>query len=370
MLTPAPTHASTHRHEQRRSMRDETPLCDLAAMLGQRPLEVLARLGVDVPKRGLSRRELRMDTIFGGEGSSTVVNLATGKWFDHNGGEGGDALQMVATVLGVSVGEAAKWAREYLGITRDGYVSPMPIRHPPPPVVEVDAAQEQAWRIGKARECWSDATDPRGTPVEDYLTNARSLPGVLNSDTINSLRYSPNTVFRDGDSYRRAPAMIGAYRDIGATIRALDEAGGDIERAERALMADITAVIGVHRTELTADAKKAGRKMLGAKGGVFISPPSDAVILKSIFVTEGIETALSAYRRGYRSVIALGDAGSIAKLEPIPGIIAITIAKETGAASETACRECIARWNAAGCNVTTIKPVRGSDLNDLDMRHD
>ena len=53
------------------------------------------------------------------KGDSCNVELdgpKQGFWFDHAANEGGDPISLVAQAQGISIGQAAKWAREYLNI--------------------------------------------------------------------------------------------------------------------------------------------------------------------------------------------------------------------------------------------------------------
>jgi putative DNA primase/helicase len=60
--------------------------------------------------------------ILNNKGDSCGVELdgpKQGFWFDHAAKEGGDALELVAKAQGISIGDAAKWAREYLNVPEE-----------------------------------------------------------------------------------------------------------------------------------------------------------------------------------------------------------------------------------------------------------
>jgi len=351
--------------------RDETPLPELSKLLGERMREVVLALVPDAPKAGRSSHEWRMGSAFGGVGTSTVINMHQGLWCDHNpAGDGaGDALAFVALHVG-GIGQAAKWAREFLGLTGGrssfNYVQRKDVAN----IADVEQSCRREWVTNTVRQTFASSKDPRGTLVQDYLTMARGLPDVLDETTTLTLRFHPESIFKSDDgSYRKAPALIAAFRNIPATIIRFKQ-GGSLDRIEHELLSDPERIVALQRTELSALGQKINRTMLGPvkDAAIFISGPADFVIYNSLTISEGVETGLSAYRRGFKSVVALGSAGAIDRFQPIEGVSALTILAENDAASMAACSSCVNRWTAAGRLVTVIKPTRGTDLNDLDKR--
>ncbi|MFI5012037.1 MAG: toprim domain-containing protein [Hyphomicrobiales bacterium] len=182
---------------------------------------------------------------------------------------------------------------------------------------------------------WRAAGDPLGTVVERYLTS-RGL--LLSADVaMDAIRFHPSCPF-DGSF----PAcMIALYRDI-----VTDEP------------------VAIHRTALTPEAAKLGRKMLGPVRGAAIKLDGDEAVTAGLVIGEGIETCLAARQIGFRPVWALGSAGAIAAFPVLPGIEALTILGEHDAANAKAVQACANRWSAAGRQVIVVLPAGGKDVND------
>ncbi|WP_162240607.1 toprim domain-containing protein [Methylobacterium sp. Leaf108] len=191
-------------------------------------------------------------------------------------------------------------------------------------------------RSRRAVDLLDQARDPQGTLVERYLASrALRLPDRAPE----VLRFHPSCPF--GDS--RMPTMIAALRSI-----ITDE------------------LQAVHRTALTAEGAKVGRKMLGPAGGAAVKLDADAEITAGLVIGEGIETCLAAQQLGLRPVWALGSVGAIRAFPVLPGIEHLTILVETddGGASAAAVQECGTRWHGAGREVTLAASRIGGDMND------
>jgi hypothetical protein len=196
----------------------------------------------------------------------------------------------------------------------------------------VDNRQASALRI------WSEGVDPRGTLVETYLASrGLELPDFV---AMTTLRFHPDCPFGEGV---RHPCMVAAFRSI--------ETG---------------AVVAIHRTALTADAKKIGRKMLGPVMGAAIMFGDLDAERGALAAGEGIESAMSGLAMGFAPAWALGSAGSIAKLPVVNGVDTLTILGEHDRANAEAARACGARWSEAGREVLIAlpKPGLGKDTND------
>ena len=200
------------------------------------------------------------------------------------------------------------------------------------------AASDNAARIARARTLWDQSHDAHGTVAEVYL-KSRGLELPEGSDV---LRFNPRTPWReDSGEVIRVPAMIGAMRQI----------DGDI----------ITAV---HKTRLTAEGAKVGRKMQGKAGGAAIKLDADDEVTGGLHIGEGVETVLAARQIGLRPAWALASAGAIAAFPVLGGIEALSILAENDETNARAVNACGTRWHAAGREVTIIEPVTGSDVND------
>jgi hypothetical protein len=132
--------------------------------------------------------------------------------------------------------------------------------------------------------------------------------------------------------------------------------------------------MAVHRTALTGDGRKLGRKALGPKSRAAIKLWPDEDVSRRIVIGEGIETVLSAAlrirHRGtfLRPAWAVGDAGNLASFPVLPGIDGLTVLvdHDESGAGQRAARQCGKRWTAGGGEAILLTPRQvGSDFNDL-----
>ena len=194
-----------------------------------------------------------------------------------------------------------------------------------------------AGRQRRALMIWQEARHPAGSIVETYLrSRALDLPEDIAGDV---LRYHPRCPWEQST----APAMVAALRCV--------------RTAE---------IVGIHRTALTPDGAKMGRKMLGAALGAAIMLDAEDMVSTGLTVGEGIESCMSARQLGLRPVWALGSTANIAALPVLDGIESLTLLGETGdgGASARACCDAGTRWHRAGRAVDIITPRFGGDLND------
>lgn len=202
---------------------------------------------------------------------------------------------------------------------------------------EERAAEEVANRQDRARAIWEQAVSPYATPVEAYLRGrALKLPDAIAGAV---LRFHPRCPWGTGT----APAMIAPFRNVRT---------GEIT--------------GIHRTGLSSDGRKIGRKMLGIAAGAAIMLDPDEEVTLGLTIGEGIETCLSAWLLGLRPVWALGSVDAVRTFDVLPGIEGLTLLEETGdsGASTAATHQAATRWHRAGRSVEIITPAVTGDLND------
>jgi putative DNA primase/helicase len=244
------------------------------------------------------------------------------------------------------------YVRERLGLPqwqpgdgRDRRVDPSRLKTFERAVVEAEAerrplTQDDRVRIERARAVWDEATDPRGTPAEQYLAS-RAL--ALDDDVAgNVLRYHPAVPWRDEDTGLTVgvPALVAAFRSV-----------------------DDGCITGVHRMRVDQPQHwpKTERRMLGIVHRAAVKlDPADA----TLHVGEGVETALAARQLGHAPAWALGSVGGISRFPLIEGVTRLRILGEAGEASARAVELCGRRWHAAGRKVQLVMPSTGSDLND------
>ncbi|WP_267423201.1 toprim domain-containing protein [Methylobacterium sp. GC_Met_2] len=241
--------------------------------------------------------------------------------FDHAGNDHLGAKDYVRARLGLG-GREKKTFQRLLPASRVGVGATTP-------------SSDNVDRCHRALAMWHTASDPAGTVVERYLAS-RGLG--LPEAGAEVLRYHAACAFGD----QRPPVMVAALRCI------------HTDRLQ-----------AVHRTALTPEGEKIGRKMLGpaARAAVKLDP-DDAVTL-GLAIGEGIETCLAARLLGIRPVWALGSVGAI-RVFPVLPVVALTILVESddGGASEAAARICAERWHAAGREVILARPRVPGDMND------
>ncbi len=268
----------------------------------------------------------KQDTLrFRGKGSLVVHvgGARRGTWYDHEAGEGGDALALVAHLQGVPMREAYRWALAWLGLVGGGGRPAEPHR----PVAPPQPQRVPAETADLARRIWREAVPAAGTLAEAYLAS-RGL--ALPADA--PLRFHPACP----RGAERLPAMVAAMTD--------PETG---------------APCGVHRTFLRLDGawKAEGQaKMMAGRAGVIRLVPDEDVTL-GLGIAEGIETALAVMQRtGWRPVWAASSAGAIRRFPVLPGIEALTIFADTGEAGIGAANACAAQWIAAGREARILAP--------------
>lgn len=319
-------------------MNARIDVAEVKAALHQDPARI-ARLLLGEENRELStRRELR----FGRRGSLALVTQAgprCGLFHDHETGAGGDLLALIQRVHGCNFAAGLKIAAELVGTSP---VNLAPRSRRPAEPERADAGPENC-NAASALKIWHEATDARGTIVEEYL-KGRGLELPPRHHDI--LRFHKKCPFFG----EKVPAMIALMRDI----------GGDAPRA-------------VHRTTLLPDGRDRdrdrGKAMLGPakRAAVKLSPDEDLTL--GLHVSEGIETALATLQFGLAPCWALGSSGAIGTFPVLGGIEALTIAVDHDAAGLKGTRACAARWTAAGREVRLVQsPKLGDDIADLAAR--
>lgn len=276
-------------------MQAHTPR-ELAELLAGH-IETLARELTASEPTSRGRAEIR----FRRKGSLAIATAGTkrGRWHDHEAGAGGDALGLVAHLRGVPMRDAYGWALAWLGLGAASGRRPepqRPVQLPAPPRAARDTAD-------LARRIWREGIPAAGTLAESYLAS-RGLAVPEGAP----LRFHPACP----RGAERLPAMLALMTTP--------------ETAEPC---------GVHRTFIRADGsgKAEGQaKMMAGAAGVIRLVPSEDVTL-GLGLAEGIETALAVMQRtGWRPVWAASSSGAIGRFPALPGLEALTIFADTGAA--------------------------------------
>ena len=262
-----------------------------------------------------------------------VAGARAGAWHDHERGEGGDLLDLIARERHCGFREALAWARDFLGEAlpgRDAHKPPPP----PPPAARDDAEREPSATLELARRLRREAVPAAETLVETYFAHRglRLEPGM-------PLRFHPRA-WRNRANGPPGPAMLALMTCP--------------ERNEP---------VGVHLTYLRHDGRgKADgpslKVMLGRRGVVRLTPDEEVTL--GIGIAEGIETSVAIMQRlGWRPVWAATCAGAVSTFPIISGLDAITIFADSDPAGMRAAEACARRWSEAGREVTIWTPERG-----------
>lgn len=283
----------------------------------------VARRLLGEPNKALSTRR---DWRFGRKGSLTI-DIAHGRWFDHETGHGGGVLDLVIRETGLTGREAMTWI---------GSADHEHILAPEHPEARRGGDDDKKRPI-LAQKLWAEASPIGGTLAEIYLCG-RGLPLPPDPD---ALRFHPRCPRRG----ERLPAML-------------------------ALMTDPRTAepCGIHRTFLRRDGRgKADsvpqKAMLGPVGVVRLCADDDVTM--GLGICEGIETALAVIGRGWLPVWACLSAGGISRFPVLAGIEAFTIFADADGAGLEAARICGRKWVDAGRVARILYPeADGRDWAD------
>jgi hypothetical protein len=254
-------------------------------------------------------------------------------------GKAGDVISLVRHLDG---GEFRQAIERLVAGPETAFARPSPERRPGGASQEPQKpADDGARRTEAALKIWDEARDARGTLVEFYL-KGRCLE-LPEGDCSQFMRFHGNCPF----GQERFPALVALIRSIAT------DAHQGIQRT--ALNSDGTAVKHNGKTL---------RMTLGPMAGGAIKIDADADVTLGVCIGEGMESTLAGRQLGFAPAWALLSASGIAKFPALSGLESLTIFRENDDASRKAVEECGSRWHADGCDVFTVRPEIGSDLND------
>ena len=295
---------------------------EVAAMLASRMSELATHLCGEPTERGRDTWRYRR------KGSLAVVvqGAKRGSWFDHEAGQGGDALGFIAHLDGKPMREAYRWALGWLGVDPHGWTPERPERPVAPPESKIEASKT----LAMAQRIWVEAAPAAGTVVETYLASR----GLVLQDAA-PIRFHGSCP----RGPERLPAMVALM---------VSPATGE--------------AAGVHRTFLRPDgsgkADGKAKMMAGHSGVICLTPPRD--VGNVLGVAEGIETSLAVMQRGgWRPVWAATSAGSIAAFPVLPRIGTLHLFADADMAGLNAARGCARVWAMAGRKARVIWPPAG-----------
>lgn len=246
-----------------------------------------------------------------------LAGAKRGRWYDHERGEGGDVIDLIARERNVGAADAIKIVeRDFLGGAPGGRTRAS--NTPRQPAIDDDAEA----RTGAALRIWSETTPIKGTLAERYFVEHRELD-VSRLELDHALRW-----------HKETRAVIGLMTD--------PRSGGSL---------------GIHRTFLQPDGTKLKRKMLGRQGVVRLSP--DDSVTMGLGITEGVEDGLAVLLSGWAPVWAATSAGAVGCFPALSGIGALTIFADADTPGIEKAEACAARWRSTGL-LARISHPRGA----------
>jgi putative DNA primase/helicase len=144
-----------------------------------------------------------------------------------------------------------------------------------------------------------------------------------------------------------------------------------------AIITDVISAkpISLHFTFLTSNGagkapveKHEQRHLLAGhrKSGGVIRLVDDECVSNGLGIAEGIETALSVMKGGWRPVWSCIDAGNLGSFPVLNGVECLTIFADNDPAGIKAAEQCAERWQAAGKEVRSVLPqTYKTDWNDV-----
>ena len=299
---------------------------------GARPIYALVQTLLPCGRR--EGHEWRVGSIAGETGSSLGVHLTgrkSGLWADFALGIGGDALDLVRAVLGVSLAEAMAWSRHWLGI-KNGKAEP-------PRQSETKQPDQAATTSDRWRWPWNAASPISGTAAETYF-EGRGL--AFDDPGGRVLRFAARRARKgpDGD-LQHHPALLAALSDA----RTGDQCG----------------IINVF---LKGDGSD---RLRDRKGKTISGRARDAAVMLSAFdeptmglvLCEGPETGIAIFQTGLQPIWAVGGAGNLTRFPLLGGVGAMMIAADADEPGQRAAEALAARWRSAGREAVIVAPPAG-----------
>jgi hypothetical protein len=308
-------------------------------------------------------QEYCVDSLAGEPGRALSIRLTgakAGVWKDFRGGDGGDALDLVAGVLfRGDKKQAFKWALNWLGLEN---IDPAQLKERRRQV-EVRAAgarlreEEDAAKVRrKAFAIWLSASETlRGTLADVYL-KSRGLDLSLLGKQPRSLRFAGG--LWNGESGREWPCLVAAIMD----------AQGQPVAIHRTWL----ALGGAAKAPLNNAKMTLGRYMGGSiriwrgAGGLALSRADGA---RPVVLTEGIEDALSVAlacpELRVLCAVSLANMAHVALPDQVRTLIICADNDGDNAAAARGLGRAVEAHQAKGREVRIARSPVGKDFNDL-----
>lgn len=353
---------------------DRLGAADIAGMLGERMARLAPQLLSGAPLR--AGEVWRWGSLAGEEGQSLAVWVAgpkRGRWYEFSGGFGGDALDLVAQTRcanshGGDIGEALRWARDWLGL---GQLSDDEQRRQAERARQAAArrdAEDKRRRENRARDAkamWLAAAPLQpGDAVWRYLAG-RGIDLAKLPRRPGAIRVHPGLAHKSGAIY---PAMVAAITGI------VD--GQAVHVATQRTWLQVQSNGQVNKAPLGPDAKMSLGPFRYCGGAIHLTrgiggkPWNDALPGATVAFAEGSEDGLTfaCARPDIRTAACATSLAYLAHVALPPGCARVIVIGQNDPRGSDAMRaqaKGIAGLRARGLAVAVLRPpVFVKDLND------
>jgi hypothetical protein len=108
--------------------------------------------------------------------SLSIAGATRGKWYDHERGEGGDALSLIVQRLGIDIRAAIEWAERWLGLeaqsgARKQSAEPKPVSRTEKAETPAERVTQTGRRTADALRLFHEGYGLANTPAEAYLAS-------------------------------------------------------------------------------------------------------------------------------------------------------------------------------------------------------
>jgi Toprim domain len=316
-----------------------TAAADIARALATRIEALCAAL---LPNGRREGAEWRCGSIHGEPGHSLAVRLygaKAGMWKDFATDDAGDALDLVAATLDLTIKDALQWARDWLGGAAPEIRSP---------AAASDDRADKAAHIEIARQTWRQAVSVAGTPGFRYLRDWRCIDLETVPATI---RFHPRLVYgpkREGVTF---PGIVCLVQDAAGGFRGIWRIFLDPTTHNKAPV-------------------ESPRKGLGdiARAAVHLTPAGEEII-----ICEGVETGLAVLCADPARMCWAGLSATLMRRVVLPAQVRRVVLLEENdrpdalgrRASPDAVRALAQRFLGEGREVRVARPPRQfKDYND------
>jgi P4 family phage/plasmid primase-like protien len=315
-----------------------TSVSEVARRLNDRMADLARELLGEHNAAHSSQSQLR----FGTKGSLAIEvdGPKCGRWYDHENGVGGDALELLMREKQLDIGDALDWGRAWLGLRRQGVKGAAPTSNSAPAAIQQEGYStavddESKKRRKRIRDVLASCADIEGTPAQLYL-RGRGIDDA------------------PADAFRFRKQAFGQYDALVALAK---DANGE--------------VLAVQQVYLTADGQKAPLAVVKRTYKAVDQWSEKAAVrlpgISPIVLCEGPETALSVWQATGREVWSCLGISNMSRA-PLPENSAVTIARDgddPDSKADAQIKKVVSRLMSLGHFVYVATPPTGEDFNDV-----